>query len=217
VLNSAKVEADSLLYLNDPILLADRLLPLMQTKVGFWTREEFTNDQLRLVCDAFSDIMRKKGSRSGLVEAVEVYIRTIGVGTTFDILITNKDTAGNDIYNIDVGINCQYKNPALLQELLSYIVPTGYTFNVYFYDGIELGYEEDGRTPDPVVQYSDFVQVAAAENFTSSLIRSSYYSSKSGEWQVCGAEVVTIDPSSDNLTQIQSIDMTAIANGDDNE
>ena len=91
MLNSAKVEADSLLYLNDAILIADRLLPLLQTKVGFWTRKEFTNDQLRLVCDAFDLLMRKKGCRDGIVQAVQIFIKTLGISTNFDILITNKD------------------------------------------------------------------------------------------------------------------------------
>ena len=60
VVNSAKLEADSLLYLNDPILINNNLLSLFQTKVGFWTRQTFTDDQVRQVCDCFSQAIREK-------------------------------------------------------------------------------------------------------------------------------------------------------------
>lgn len=107
MLNSAKVEADSLLYLNDPILISNNLLSLMQTKVGFWTNYTFTDDEIRTVCDCFCQIVREKGSRNGIVKAIEAYVRTLGISAKFDILIINKDVDGKPVYNIDIGINSE--------------------------------------------------------------------------------------------------------------
>lgn len=208
ILNSAKVEADSLLYLNDAILIADRLLPLLQTKVGFWTRKEFTNDQLRFVCDAFDLLMRKKGSRDGIVQAVQLFIKTLGISTNFDVLITNKDNEGNDVYNIDIGIDSHCKDSTLMYELLSYIVPTGYTYNVFYYS--------EGKFEDKSLLYGDFVLLSSATNLQSSQIRSAYYTSTTGDWTYDGwKNIETTGPTQDESyvsadETIQSIDMTTI-------
>ena len=84
---------------------------------------EFTDDSLRLVCDVFDLAVRKKGSREGIIEAIEVFLRTIGVTTDFDIFIQNKDVDGNDIYYIEIGINCLWHDATLLREILRYILP----------------------------------------------------------------------------------------------
>lgn len=185
-LNSSKVEADSLLYLNDAILINDRLLPLLQTKVGFWTNREFTNDELRFVCDVFDLLVRKKGSRKGIIGAIEVYLRTIGISTDFDILITNriKDNSGkySDIYTINIGINALQHDYTLLQEILKYIIPTGYYLSIYFYDKLEF--------IDRSLYYGDFVLVSTATNVGDSLINGSYYNSMTGEWKTVNTKLI---------------------------
>ena len=198
VLNSSKVEADSLLYLNDAKLISDKLLPLLQTKVGFWTSYQFTNDQLRFVCEIFDLLIRKKGSRDGIVGAIELFLKTVHIATDFNILIINKDNTGKNVYEIQIGINYFYHDYTLLLEVLKYIIPTGYVISVYYYSKADVSNE------DQMLQYSDFIRIAAADTYEISKIRSGeFYTSASGEWNQIG-EVV-------NAYKIQSIDMTRIS------
>lgn len=181
-LNSGKVEADQLLYLNDALLTNNNLLSLLQTKVGFWSNFEFTDDAIRLVCDVFDLIVRKKGSRKGIVEAIEVYLRTIGISTDFDIYILNKDVDGNPVYKIDVGINALWHDYTLLAEILRYILPTGYIINIYFYDKIAF--------IDKSLLYSDLVLVTPSDTYNISKMRNAYYSSTTEDWKTLGAKIV---------------------------
>jgi len=168
-LNAGKVEADQLLYLNDALLTNNNLLPLLQTKVGFWSDFEFPDDAIRLVCDVFDLIVRKKGSRTGIVEAIEIYLRSIGISTDFDIFIQNKDVDGNPMYRIEIGINALWHDYTLLAEILKYIIPTGYILLIYFYDKIEF--------IDKSILYSDFVLVTASGGVNNAHLRNEYYSS----------------------------------------
>ena len=168
-LNAGKVEADQLLYLNDALLTNNNLLPLLQTKVGFWSDFEFPDDAIRLVCDVFDLIVRRKGSRRGIVEAIEIYLRSIGISTDFDIFIQNKDVDGNPMYRIEIGINALWHDYTLLAEILKYIIPTGYILLIYFYDKIEF--------IDKSILYSDFVLVTASGGVNNAHLRNEYYSS----------------------------------------
>jgi len=184
-LNSAKVEADQLLYLNDALLTNNNLLSLLQTKVGFWSNYEFTDDAMRLVCDVFDLIVRRKGSRTGIIEAIEIYLRTLGISTDFDIFIQNKDVDGNFIYKIEIGINALWHDSTLLREILRYILPTGYVLSIYFYDLLKF--------IDKSILYSDFVLVSSGSNYQTAKIRNEYYSSTTQQWKVLGAKLVDIN------------------------
>lgn len=203
VLNSAKVEADAIAYLNDPLLISNNLLSLLQTKVGFWTNYTFTDDEIRIVCDCFCQIVREKGSRNGIVKAIEAYIHTLGISAKFDILIINKDVNGNPIYQIDIGINSTQKDYSLLIEILKYVIPTGYILNIYFYDYLSI--------KQRFLQYSDFLVTQDLNSNwnsgeTSSKFRHSYYSSINQQWaENREFTQITIDEDT-----IQSIDLTTI-------
>lgn len=203
VLNSAKVEADSLLYLNDAKLINDKLLPLLQTKVGFWTNKEFTNDELRFVCEAFDLLVRKKGSRDGIVGAIELFLKTIHVATDFNILIINKNNLGENLYEIQIGIEYFYHDYSLLLEILKYILPTGYIVTVYYYS------KADVSNSDQLLEYSDFVRFATATNLESAkIMNGSFYKSSTKEWEELSENV--------NSESIQSIDMTRISSTNEN-
>ena len=88
-----------------------------------------------------------------------------------------------------------------MYEILSYIVPTGYTCNVFYYS--------HGEYEDHSLNYGDFVIISQAQNIQSSQIRSAYYNSEVGDWSYSGwKEISTTTVASDET--IQSIDMTTI-------
>ena len=212
IVNSAKVEADSLLYLNDPILISNNLLQLFKTKVGFFTNRTFKDDEIRVVCDCFCKLVLDKGSRDGIVKAIELYMKAIGISSTFDILIYNKDADGNNLYTIDIGINYLQKDYTLLQEILRYIIPTGYIFNIFFYDYLQI--------KQRFLQYSDYVvtqesntNVINGDYNSSSKVLNSYYSTITSQW----SENNDFSFITDFENTIQSIDITTIGKGIETE
>ena len=200
------MEADQLLYLNDALLISNNLLPLLQTKVGFWSNFEFTDDALRLVCDVFDLVVRKKGSRDGIVQSIQVFLRTLGLTTDFDIFIQNRDAQGNDVYYIEIGINATWHDTTLLREILRYILPTGYILRIYFYDLLKF--------IDKSLLYSDFVLTTSATTYNASKVRNEYYSSTTDQWKVLGARLIYSDAILDeHYNGIQSLDLTRIYDG----
>ena len=100
------------------------------------------------------------------------------------------------------------KDYTLLNEILKYIIPTGYVFNTYFYDYLQIR--------DRFLRYSDYVvsqesssNISVSNNNSSSRIINSYYSTITGQWSY-NNEFVQI---TDLNNSIQSIDMTTIGKG----
>lgn len=71
--SNAKYNIDSITYANNAYLINNRLLKLLQTKVGFYTKKEFTDDEIRYTVNVFSYLVRNKGSFRALNEAVRLF------------------------------------------------------------------------------------------------------------------------------------------------
>lgn len=192
-LNASKVKADQLLYLNDPLLINNELLSLLQTKVGFWSNYSFTDDEIRIVCDAFNLIVRNKGSRNGIVQATRLYVKSIGLSSGFDIFIQNKNLNGEYIYKIEIGINSYWHDYTLLKEILRYILPTGYILNIFFYDVIQDYRNKKLGFFDKSLLYSDTVLISSGTTYDISKIRNQYYSTQTNQWKTLGAKIIGIN------------------------
>ena len=132
-LNSSKFDADTIKYFNVAALVNSRLLPLLQRKVGFFSNINFQDDYIRSLCEVFYSIVKKKGSLSGVEEAIRLFFSIQHINTT--AYITNygpNDTS----YPCElwIGINSKIKDVSLLEEILKYVIPTGYILKIYFYE-----------------------------------------------------------------------------------
>lgn len=132
-LNSSKFDADTIKYFNVATLVNSRLLPLLQRKVGFFSKVNFQDDYIRALCEVFYAIVKKKGSLSGVEEAIRLFFSVQHINTT--AYITNYGS-NDPSYPCElwIGINSKIKDVSLLQEILKYVIPTGYILKIYFYE-----------------------------------------------------------------------------------
>lgn len=132
-LNQAKYNADSIQFINDPLHVNNRLLTLLQQKVGFYTNRDFYDDAIRKVCKMFYALVKHKGSKTSIIEAIRIFFRVSGTDSDAYVDIQNK-VDGEAIYTVNIGIHASVRDTSLLEELLKYILPCGYKYTIYFYE-----------------------------------------------------------------------------------
>lgn len=141
-----KYDIDSIVDIVDTNQCNERLLPLLQTKLGFFTNENLTNEELRLVLIAFMKIVKDKGSRIGIREAIEVFLKVSNASKDSRIIVTNVDKSVNNslantrlsnTYIVEVSIQSDKVDTTLLTEILKYVLPAGYQLRYSFYDTYE--------------------------------------------------------------------------------
>lgn len=133
--NGAKLDADTIQYITDTKFCTARLLQLLQTKLGFFTNHDITDDELRLVLEAFPVIMKNKGSLKAIKQAMYVYLKVMHLNTDINVTVINKDP--DNPYTIRVGIQSSWRDTTILDEIFRYIMPTGYVFEYVFYTSVK--------------------------------------------------------------------------------
>lgn len=126
MINSVKFSIDGVLRVIDTRLCSNPLLSLLQTKLGFFTEKDFSYDEIRYVLRAFPDIIKYKGSKRGILQAVYVFCKLKHIQTIPNIEIINKQN-DKPIYQINIILYATPQDTTLLGEIFRYILPTGYT------------------------------------------------------------------------------------------
>ena len=135
LINGVKYDTEAIKSVINTFMCNTRLLELLQTKLGFFTKSSISDDDLRYVLCAFPDIIKHKGSRQSIEEAVLVFLKLNHINTGYDILITNKPRAGSSAtpYSVQIGIEGAVRDTHILDEIFRYILPAGYIFEYIFY------------------------------------------------------------------------------------
>ena len=139
LLNSSKWYTDGIIHSIDTNIISNRLLELLKTYVGFFSNQTIDNDSLRMILKAFPYLIKYKGSRKGIEEAIYLFLKTQDIKTQSYILITNKEIVPpstlEDVYSIEIGIKSFEKiDITILRELIRYVVPTGYLLKFVLYN-----------------------------------------------------------------------------------
>ena len=126
-----KYNIDSIIDITNTSQCNERLLPLLQTKLGFFTKEKISGEDLRLILRAFPTIVRNKGSKTGITQAVQVYLKLFGLDVDSEVTITNKvftDGKYDDerSYIVDIAVSDKLTDTSILTEILRYVIPAGY-------------------------------------------------------------------------------------------
>lgn len=130
-ISSVKFDVDNIRYVNDASHINSRLLNLLKLKVGFFTKEEFKDQYIREVLKVFSLIVKKKGTRQAIYDAINLYFRACRYNGDYVVEINNKDSI--QPYMIRIGVTKESNDILLLEEILKYILPTGYLYEVFKY------------------------------------------------------------------------------------
>lgn len=145
--NAVIDDTANLLNLTDSRRIKTELLPLLQTKVGFFSNYNVNSEMLRYILAAFPDIVKNKGSIEGIKQAVRVYLKVANVKTDLQVYCVTKSGEKGGVYledhTIVIGINNtgDVHDLYILEELLKYILPVGYSYFFYFFEE----YREDIR------------------------------------------------------------------------
>lgn len=119
VFQCSRFSIDSMRYASDSRRCHDSLLPLISTKVGFFTNTRLTDIAHRKILAAFPYIVRYKGSLKGL----QLIANLLGTILNTSVTLKQDDVDKNlIIFSFDT----YAPDFALLDDMLSYMRPTGF-------------------------------------------------------------------------------------------
>lgn len=124
VYNGVRFDISTMCDILDTRRIKENMLPYLQSKLGFFTVENFTAPILRTILLGFRDMIRYKGTLEGIYQAVYIYLHVLNVRESVVINVINKSQVQD--YIIEIKINGQLKNIEILKSLLDYVIPTSY-------------------------------------------------------------------------------------------
>lgn len=128
VINGLKFDIDSILELINTRNTRSSALPLLQTKVGFYTDKKIDSSRLRSVLECFPIIVKNKGSLYAIKMSVYLYLRIYKMYTKSNIWYSY-DT---NFLTVEIITNKKAPSTIILDELFRYILPTGATYSIIF-------------------------------------------------------------------------------------
>ena len=132
--NGVKFDIDTMLNIYDPYKANERVLDLLCTWVGFYPRVTLNNDALRHILASFPYMMKYKGTKRSIEMAVNTVLKINNVLTDYYILIDNVSThegIKETNYEVKIVFVDELYDLTSLNELLRYILPLGYSYQVY--------------------------------------------------------------------------------------
>ena len=130
IFGGMKYNIDSLRHSSNTVEMNNVLLPLLKSKLGFFSSDSLPEEQLRILLAAFPKIVRDKGSKSSIIEAVNAWFKInqmVGELVNVDI--------DPDNFKITLYIDSKSIDTQLLDEIFAYILPTGYEIEYKFASG----------------------------------------------------------------------------------
>ena len=121
----------------------DIMLPLLQTKLGFFTRKEIDNYSLRYVLEIFPLLVKNKGSINAIKQALAMFLKLTNIDSSITVYYTKNGLtieSGATIPSntLVIGINAGFQDTLLLDEIFKYIVPVGVGYYFYFFNNMNV-------------------------------------------------------------------------------
>ena len=131
IFGSVKYSIDSLTHTANTKETNSRLLALLKTKLGFFSDIELTDEELRILLEAFPTIMRNKGTKLGIEQLMHTFFRMKKIKQSVAYVVLSQT---DHTVNLYLGISKQ--DLSLLDVLFEYIIPTGFEINYEFSEEI---------------------------------------------------------------------------------
>ena len=125
--NGTKFYIDSILDSVDTKTISSSLLGLLRTKLGFFNETEFTERELRYILRGFPYLIKDKGSKRAIDDAVYIFMNAKGMS------VPHKIDIDNGLHVIHIDIESALEDTKMLDVMLSFVIPTGYTYDINFY------------------------------------------------------------------------------------
>lgn len=155
IFSGTKLDIDSMQGLINTSKTRNSILPLLSTKVGFFTNLEINDDKLRILLGGFPSLIRNKGSLLAIKEALNLYLKTEHIKCNIIISYSNVETTmGNERvldHTLSIGSDKTLKNPQILQEIFKYILPIGFRYRFYSFRSLETEVTELENNEDIII------------------------------------------------------------------
>lgn len=151
-----KYDIDSILDVVDTNQCNERLIPYLQTKLGFFTNVKIPASHLRIILKAFPYIVRNKGSIKGVEWAVQTFLKIRKIDTPVIIRVDNST------YTVYIGTEEKLTDTEVLEEILKYVLPAGYELRYIFYT--DTAYNTS-------LNYADVVDIIVSNLPASSIVK----------------------------------------------
>ena len=142
VFNSSKTYSDMIAY-NAICNNTDKsLLELIARTIGFDPVRKYDVQDLYTVCTSFKYIISRKGTLEAIKDCVRALLNAQNISDGFDVDEVY-DINGNKLYELQIIVPTKLKDRVLLEDLLEYVLPTGYTYNIINSELPPVGFESD--------------------------------------------------------------------------
>lgn len=163
--NGVKFDIDTIKSLSDTERCPESLIRYLQNKLGFFTNLKVSDDILRTILKCFPYVVKHKGSKQGIQETICLYLSAIHKNTRTSIEYRNNynsnDPSGN--YIVVLRLDNGVPDTTLLDELLRYILPTGYIVDYRLFTSNEV---------DPIItEVCDKIKITFVDERISSGVR----------------------------------------------
>ena len=160
VFNSSKSYSDMVQY--DAICKNTdrRLLDLITKTVGFDPKRKYDETDLFILCNTFKYVIRRKGTISAVEDCVRLLLRAQNISKPFYVYDLDNGNPDDNmkLYQLEILIPEELTDIALLEDLLDYILPTGYVYSII--SSSQLA----GDISEKVATYTDRVSSAEFQN-----------------------------------------------------
>ena len=160
IFNGIKHDIDQIKNVIDTEECNNKILYLLQSKVGFFSNAKITDDELRYVLAAFPYIIKNKGSRKAISQAINVFCKINKITSGYKIIVYNKDrhkleeftleereAIGTSKYVLVIELYSSFKDTTILTEMFRYILPPAYDI-VYMFMSDALADDTVGHLKD---------------------------------------------------------------------
>ncbi len=168
IINGIKFDTDSILDIVNTENIDNKLLKLLQTKLGFFSSKDITDEALRYILKAFPTILKHKGSLKSIRQAVCTFLKLNGIKSKVYIRKINNNLTSP--YLIEISLDEKIDNTYILNEILKYILPTGYIISYIYY--------KDFNNIDLTLESKIGANIIIVKDSVSSLVRGNYISYK---------------------------------------
>lgn len=135
VFNYAKMSIDGM---NNFPLSKDsdkRFLDLVAKTIGFESKHSYNTENLYALCSSFKKIVSHKGTKKAIEELLSVLLNSQNIDKLFKVdVYTNKNTGKFKPYSIVIYVPTELNDIIMLEDMMSYILPAGFVYEIYVRD-----------------------------------------------------------------------------------
>jgi hypothetical protein len=112
IINGVKFDVDSVIDVINTDNIDNKLLKLLQTKLGFFSSKDITDESLRYILKAFPTILKHKGSLKSIKQAVCTFLKLNGIKSKVSIRKVNNNLTSP--YLIEISLDERIDNTYIL-------------------------------------------------------------------------------------------------------